>query len=94
MTSKVASSTVSQIKVNIPQGWFFTQDNENERLDLWLVREDYGASINLTPINLDEKLNREIAEAGIQIMVKASHHFSGSLRINGMAKSPNAALMI
>jgi hypothetical protein len=41
-----------------------------------------------------ENFNREIAETRIQIKVKASNHFSGSLRINGMAKSPIAALII
>ena len=41
-----------------------------------------------------ENFKCEIAETRVQNTVKVSNHFSGSLRINGMAKSPNAALMI
>ncbi|MBN2572588.1 MAG: hypothetical protein JXA68_10705 [Ignavibacteriales bacterium] len=72
MTSKTASSLTSNLKMSIPQGWFFTEDNEFNRIDLWLVRDDYSASINLTPINLDEKLSTEINNDDLKFILEVS----------------------
>ncbi len=43
----------SGLKVKIPEGWFRAFDTENNFFDVWLVNEDYSASLKFTVINID-----------------------------------------
>ncbi|MBN1637711.1 MAG: hypothetical protein JW866_02000 [Ignavibacteriales bacterium] len=85
MTSKTANSLTSNLKMSVPEGWFATEDNEFNRVDLWLVRDDYSASINLIPINLDEKLSFEIKNYDLKFILDISK----IMRKNNLANNFN-----
>ena len=38
LTKENAKSKSAQLTVKIPQGWFAAEDNENNLIDLWLVK--------------------------------------------------------
>lgn len=60
LTSDIAVSRTTELKVNIPRGWFTAEDNENEKIDLWLIKDDYSATISFVRINFDEETLKEL----------------------------------
>jgi hypothetical protein len=55
MSGEYASSKSGNIKVKIPKGWFAAEDNEYNSTDLWLIKNDYSATLNLIPLIIDER---------------------------------------
>lgn len=53
LTKKQAKSSTTDLLVNIPEGWFFSEANKEKFIDLWLIRDDYSASIIFLPIYFD-----------------------------------------
>lgn len=67
-TNETAYSTRTNISVQIPEGWFTAEENEYNSIDLWLIKEDYSATLNFNLINFDQTTlaeikNKKIAEA-------------------------------
>lgn len=97
LTPEIANSYDSQISVRIPEDWFTAIDNECHCIDLWLIKNDYTQSLNLTQINFDEAAMKEIEKLGINklfdyskifVRVKLGNSFKGffneeSFEING-----------
>jgi hypothetical protein len=54
MTNKIAKSNSSFIEVKIPQGWFVAEDNEYNATDLWLVKDDYSATIKFVMVSIND----------------------------------------
>lgn len=86
LTEKTAKSNSSLIEIKIPKGWFVAEDNEHLATDLWLVKDDYSATIKFIMINLnDEKsgsnsINQLERIAGINkqiIKAKLGKSFAG-----------------
>ena len=55
LSNEKAYSKTSNIYVDLPDGWFVAEDNECNCTDLWIVKDDYSASISFRKINLDEE---------------------------------------
>lgn len=55
LTSDVSVSRTTELQVNIPRGWFTAEDNKDEKIDLWLIKDDYSATISFVRINPDEE---------------------------------------
>jgi len=55
LSNEKAYSKTSNIYVNLPNGWFVAEDNECNCTDLWIVKDDYSASISFRKINLDKE---------------------------------------
>jgi len=53
MTKEVVSSQSDVLYVKVPEGWYSVLDNDGKGIDLWLVKEDYSASLNFMAINVD-----------------------------------------
>lgn len=53
LTEDVAWSRSGSFSVKIPKGWFTTEDDGCNCLDLLLVRDDFSASISLARLNAD-----------------------------------------
>jgi hypothetical protein len=53
LTNKVATSSYSGLKINLPVGW---REIESEEFDIWLVDDDYTSAIVFTPINIENTL--------------------------------------
>lgn len=55
LSSKTAKSNSGLVEFNIPTGWFVAEDNEHNVTDLWLVKDDYSATIKLFTLHLDKE---------------------------------------
>lgn len=54
LTEKIAKSSLADLSFQIPKGWFLAENNEDESTDIWLVNDNYSASIKISNINLNE----------------------------------------
>jgi len=75
LTSEVAKAKTSQLSVKVPQGWFTAEDNENKLIDLWLVKDDYSATLNFVALNVDSLTMKEIQSDEIKSVVEFSKAF-------------------
>ncbi|MBZ0179919.1 MAG: hypothetical protein K8F36_11550 [Melioribacteraceae bacterium] len=57
------------ITMRLPSGWEILKENECNCTKVWIVRNDYGASLNLSRIYLDHITNEEIQKAPIEILL-------------------------
>ena len=69
-----ALSESGKLKVKIPAGWFKARDNDKKLIDLWLVKDDYLASIKFIPIVIHNSLssNNESAVSYSKTYIKTS----------------------
>jgi hypothetical protein len=65
LSSQIAFSKLSNLSVKIPENWFSAEDNEFKCIDLWLIKNDYTASLNFMKINFDDETLKEIEQEGI-----------------------------
>jgi hypothetical protein len=75
LTNEIAKSKSSQLNIKIPKGWFSAEDNENNLIDLWLIKDDYSATLNFVTLNLDSATVKEIHSDEINGLVKLSQLF-------------------
>ena len=60
LMNEYANSTNEELSVKIPEGWLAVDENKNHSIDLWLVKEDFSATISFTPIHVDDSTYDEI----------------------------------
>lgn len=72
LTSDIANSESQTLTVNIPKGWFTADDNQENKSDLWLVRDDYSATISFTPIIFDEEIKDRYGNSNLSEIVNYS----------------------
>ncbi len=75
LTNEIGKSRTAQLSVKIPQGWFTAEDNENKLIDLWLVNDDYSATLNFIALNVDSLTMKEIQNDEIKSVVEFSKAF-------------------
>ncbi|TSA28829.1 MAG: hypothetical protein D4R68_03455 [Ignavibacteriales bacterium] len=75
LTNEIAKAKSLQLSVKIPQGWFTAEDNENKLIDLWLVKNDYSATLNFVALNVDSLTMKEIQSDEIKFVVEFSKAF-------------------
>jgi len=75
LTNEIVKTKTSQLTVKIPQGWFTAEDNENNLIELWLVKDDYSATLNFIALNVDSLTMKEIRGDEINGIVKFSQAF-------------------
>lgn len=80
------------MSLKVPSGWFAAEDNENNIFDIWLVKDDYSASMNLVPLNVDEKTLEEISDAGIEGLLPISKSFRKMENVNGFKETLSSEL--
>lgn len=61
LTTKTAKSNSTRLQIQIPQGWFVGEDNEFKTTDIWLIKEDYSATIKFVAISLDDETTDNFA---------------------------------
>jgi len=62
LTSTIAKSNSSLLQIQIPQGWLIAEDNAYKTSDIWLVKEDYSATIKFEKVSLDEETIKSFSE--------------------------------
>ncbi len=75
LTNEIAKSKSSQLSIKVPYGWFIAEDNENKLIDLWLVKDDYSATLNFIALNIDSLTSKEIRNDEIKSVVEFSKVF-------------------
>lgn len=76
LSKEMAYSKTSNLYVNLPSGWFSAEDNEYNRTDLWIVKNDYSESITFRKMNLDETVQKEIDGNGLDKITFYSKTFT------------------
>lgn len=76
LSKEMAYSKTSNLYVNLPSGWFTAEDNECNCTDLWIVKGNYSQSITFKKINLDEAVQKEIGENGLDKIAFYSKTFA------------------
>jgi hypothetical protein len=72
LTSEIAKAKSSPLTVKIPNGWSAIEDNECKCTDLWLVKDDYSATLNFVALNLDSLTSNDIRNDEINSLVRIS----------------------
>ena len=73
LTQDYISSKDGSVRVLRPDGWQKTSDPKNApSILLWLVREDYSASLSFTPLQMDPALYQTLKKEGIAAVAKVS----------------------
>jgi hypothetical protein len=62
LTAAIAKSNSSQLQIQIPRGWIIAEDNAYKTSDIWLVKEDYSATIKFEKVSLDEETIKSFSE--------------------------------
>ena len=76
-----AKSSTTDLQVNIPQGWFTSQANDDHFIDIWLIKDNYSASIIFLPIHFENQNNLydNIAMERIFNLVKVKSESDGNI---------------
>lgn len=73
MSATVVQTAVGDVVARCPNGWMETMDLKNApQIVLWLVKEDYSASISFTPIAMDPALYTTLKKDGLRSVAKVS----------------------
>ena len=75
LSDETAKSKSAQLTVKVPQDWFVAENDENNSVDLWLVNQDYSATLNFVPLNLDSVIIKSIHGDELNSIVKFSQIF-------------------
>ncbi|MDT8322904.1 MAG: hypothetical protein RRA94_02245 [Bacteroidota bacterium] len=73
LTQDYIASQDGTLRVLRPDGWQKTSDPKNApSIVLWLVREDYSASLSFTPMQMDPALYQTLTKEGIAAVARVS----------------------
>jgi len=73
MTREIVTSTNGEVTLNIPQGWFATSDEKSApHLLIWLISNDYNATITLTEMKASPEVHARLKENGLTALAMVS----------------------
>lgn len=73
MTDEVVTSLNDDLKLKVPKGWFATTDESNApNLLVWLVREDYGATMAISEVKADASTRMQLERKGLEALAAIS----------------------
>ncbi len=75
LSNKRISSRINNLTLKIPEGWFSVEDNEKNILDIWMVKDDYSATIGLVPLNYHDNSKSENAYEEVKKLIGYSKYF-------------------
>jgi len=75
LTNEIAKSKTSKLSVKLPAGWYAADDNENNFIDLWLVKSDYSATLSFIPLNVDPEAVKEADKSELESVLNISKTF-------------------
>ncbi len=83
LSGEKAYSKTTNLYVNLPIDWFVAEDNECNCIDLWLVKNDYTASIAFKRINYNNVNDEDDIERQTDQLNKYSKTFvAANLKID------------
>ncbi|MBL0175548.1 MAG: hypothetical protein IPP94_09840 [Ignavibacteria bacterium] len=73
MTATLAETAARDIVIRCPAGWRETVDQKNApNIVLWIVAENYGASLSFVPLQMDPVLYTALRRDGLSAVAKVS----------------------
>lgn len=73
LSDKTVVSTDGHLRLHVPDGWFVPEGGDSfPGLLVWLVKEDYSATMGLMEIKADERLRKEVKAAGLRALGRLS----------------------
>jgi hypothetical protein len=76
LTNETAKSKTSKLAVQLPSGWYSADDNECNCMDLWLVKNDYSATLSFIPLNIDaDAIKNEAGMSELEAVLSISKTF-------------------
>ncbi len=73
MTREIVTALNGEMSVNIPKDWFATSDEKAApHLLIWLVSNDYTATITLTEIKASQEVHARLKENGLTSLAMVS----------------------
>ncbi|HMD14915.1 MAG TPA: hypothetical protein VKI62_09835, partial [Bacteroidota bacterium] len=53
----------------VPQGWFeSTDDSIVSSLTVWLIREDFSATLLIKELSLDQRTEQQVRQSGLKLL--------------------------
>lgn len=60
----------------LPQGWFAsTDDSIVSSLTVWLIREDFSATLSIKELTLDQRTEQQVRQNGLKLLANVSAGF-------------------
>jgi hypothetical protein len=73
MTEEAVKSLNEDLQIKVPKGWYATTDESNApNLLVWLVREDYGATMAISEIKADANTRKRLERRGLEALARIS----------------------
>ncbi len=70
----------------LPQGWFeSTDDSIVSSLTVWLIREDFSATLLIKELSLDQRTEQQVRQNGLKLLANVSAGFQSDLADRGTA---------
>lgn len=86
LTNDTAYSASSDLTFRIPRGWVRAEAGQKEPIDLWLIRNDFSATLNLVALSADSIFKGQPAEDSLALAL----NFSRQLKINRLGQGYKA----
>ncbi len=75
LTNETVRGNNSPITAKVPAGWYQALDNKDNLIDIWLIKEDNSALLNLMRINIDDASVKEAGGTLLEASLKYSKTF-------------------
>ena len=72
LTPETIKAESNQISARIPKGWFSAEDNEENKIDLWLIKDDYSATISFIPVIFNDVEKERYSKSNLSGVVEYS----------------------
>ncbi len=73
LSAEIVTTMDRELSVRLPVGWTHTLDEANApQILLWMVRDDYGATITFSPMTMDPSVYQRLRGDGLLAVAKAS----------------------
>lgn len=75
LTNETVKGNNSSIEARVPVGWYQASDNQHNLIDIWLIKEDNSAVLNLIRLNIDDASVKEAGGSQLEASLKYSKTF-------------------
>jgi hypothetical protein len=78
LSDDIAYSSSTDLTVNIPEGWTTAEDQECKCIDLWLIRDDFSATLNLVTYEVNDTIRKKTIEGKLDTLLSYSKQLKKS----------------
>lgn len=78
LTEDIAYSSSTDLTVKIPEGWTTAEDQECKCIDIWLIRNDFSATLNLVTYEVNDTIRKKTIEGKLDTLLSYSKQLKKS----------------